>query len=272
VSIDAIRVDNLHKSFRRRGGGHVPALDGVSFNLGAGGSLGIVGESGSGKTTAARMIVGLEIPTSGTIEIFGQPRPRRPTRQDRKRLAKLVQMVFQDPNGSLDPVQSIGAALEEVIAFHASLDRAARASRVHELLDAVGVAANRAAARPAELSGGQRQRVAIARALAAEPKVLVLDEAVSALDVSIQAQVLNLLVDLRGRLGLAYLVISHDIAVVRHLVDNVAVMLDGRIVETGPVDDVLRSPTDKYTRRLIAAIPATRSSSVMKRSSSPRAR
>jgi oligopeptide transport system ATP-binding protein len=258
VPADAVRAEGLHKRFRRRGGGYVTAVDDVSFTVPVGGSLGLLGESGSGKTTTARMIVGIETPTSGTVELFGERRPARPLRRDRKRLAKLVQMVFQDPNGSLDPTQSIGAALDEVIAFHGTNDRSVRRARVHELLDAVGIASSRVGARTAELSGGQRQRVAIARALATEPQLLVLDEAVSALDVSIQAQVLNLLVDLRGRLDLAYLVISHDIAVVRHLVDDVAVMLDGAIVETGPVDDVLRAPAHDYTRRLIASIPTAR--------------
>lgn len=252
---DAVRTVELSKQFHRRGGSNVLAVNGVTLTVPAGGSVGIVGESGSGKTTTARMIVGLETPTSGSVEIFGRTRSPRPGRAERKEFAKLVQMVFQDPYGSLDPSQSIGSALAEVLAFHGLRDRERIRARVVELLESVGIPSARTGARTSELSGGQRQRVAIARALAAEPKLLVLDEAVSALDVSIQAQILNLLTDLRARLGLAYLVISHDIAVVRHLAEDVLVMLGGSVIEAAPADDILSAPKHAYTRSLIDSIP-----------------
>jgi peptide/nickel transport system ATP-binding protein len=173
----------------------------------------------------------------------------------RKRFARHVQMVFQDPYSSLDPRQSIGAAIAEALKEHFDQESAARAARVQELLDQVGLDARQAGARPQALSGGQRQRAAIARALAVQPRLLILDEAVSALDVSVQAQIINLLVDLRASLGITFLFISHDLAVVRQISEDCAVMHHGRIIESGRTDAILDRPTDEYTRALIDAIP-----------------
>jgi peptide/nickel transport system ATP-binding protein len=235
--------------------GEIIAVDGVSLHVESHGSVGLVGESGSGKTTTARILVGLERPTSGSVLLFGHALPSHIRTADRRRLAKVVQMVFQDPYGSLDPTQSVRASILEILRLHTELNQTARVAKMRELLDAVGIATTRADALPRELSGGQRQRVAIARALASSPRILVLDEAVSALDVSIQAQILNLLNDLRESLHLTYLVISHDLAVIRYLVDEVAVMYNGRVVEYGPVEQVLKQPTHEYTLRLIKSVP-----------------
>jgi peptide/nickel transport system ATP-binding protein len=241
---DILTVEGLSKTFvgrrtRMAGERHVTrAVDDVSFTVPHGGSLGVVGESGSGKTTVARMLVGLETPTAGRIAMGGT-----------------AQMVFQDPYTSLDPRQPVRKALDEVQRVHFERTRAQRDARTAELLDAVGLGEREAGALPRGLSGGQRQRVAIARALAAEPELLVLDEAVSALDVSIQSQILNLLVDLRAQLGLAYVFISHDLAVIRHVAADVLVLYRGRVLERGRVDDVLTAPANPYTRRLLAASP-----------------
>ena len=252
-----LSVRELHKIFRSgRHNSELVAVDGLSFDVQAGESLAIVGESGSGKTTVARMITGLEEPTSGTILLDGRPRPKPPwPRRERKPLARQVQLVFQDPFLSLDPCQTVASALDEVLGQHFDLDRPARRRRVSELLERVGLDERHAARRPRSLSGGERQRVAIARALAVQPDVLVLDEAVSALDVSVQAQVLNLLSDLRTQLGLTYLFISHDLGVVRQVSDNCIVMHRGRVVEAGSTASVLDAPRDPYTQRLLAAVP-----------------
>jgi ABC-type glutathione transport system ATPase component len=217
--------------------------------------MAIVGETGSGKTTTARMVVGLETATSGTVavdsvELSGRPRP-----SERRRRARLMQLVFQNPMLSLDPRQAIASSIREVIEFHNLRSSRESPARVLELLAAVGLDARLATSRPKQLSGGQCQRAAIARALAAEPELLVLDEPVSALDVSTQAQILNLLADLKSQLGLSLLTISHDLALVRQLSDDVVVMRRGEVVEAGPVDDVLSRPKDDYTRRLVAAVP-----------------
>jgi oligopeptide transport system ATP-binding protein len=274
----ALEVTSLHKVFATRGVGasaqprassgllgrrlardtsrSVAAVDDVSFRVAPGQSLAIVGESGSGKTTVARMIVGLERPTSGRIVVGGREwTGRRVTSRERRRRAREVQIVFQDPYSSLDPRMTIRACIEEVLRLHFDLDAAARRERVDQLLDQVGLASRHADALPRALSGGQRQRVAIARALASEPRVLICDEAVASLDVSIQAQVLNLLSDIRERTGVSYLFISHDLAVVRQVSDDVIVMKSGRIVESGSTERVLLSPQESYTKRLIAAIP-----------------
>jgi oligopeptide transport system ATP-binding protein len=257
---DAITASDLRKLYGHRGGmlrpaAQIAAVDGVSFTVAHRGALGLVGESGSGKTTTAKLLVGLERASAGSVRLFGEPLPARISTAERRSLAKVIQMVFQDPYGSLDPTQSIGSGILEIVRLHTTLARDARELRTLELLDAVGIPRARASAHPRELSGGQRQRVAIARSLASDPRILVLDEAVSALDVSIQAQILNLLMELRSSLGLTYIVISHDLAVVRYLVEEVAVMYRGNIVESGPVEDVLRRPKHAYTQRLIASVP-----------------
>ncbi|MFD4975280.1 ABC transporter ATP-binding protein [Streptomyces sp. NPDC058424] len=244
-------VDGLRKEF----GGHT-AVDGVSFTLRPGGSLGIVGESGCGKTTTARMLVGLETPDAGSIQLNGRDRfARARGRAERLARAREIQMVFQDPYLSLDPRISVRACLEEVLRLHFPLDAPARRRRVAELLDQVGLGEREAAALPRRLSGGQRQRVAIARALAARPQVLILDEAVAALDVSIQAQILDLLADIRRNEGIGFLFVSHDLAVVRHISDEVVVLRDGKIVESGPTASVLTGPRHPYTRLLLDSVP-----------------
>ena len=202
------------------------------------------------------MIAGLERPTGGEVLVGGTPLPARRLRGgDRRARGRQVQMVFQDPYSSLDPRQTVQACLDEVLRLHAGADKRARHDRVRELLHQVGLDERHEHLRPRSLSGGQRQRVAIARALACDSRVLILDEAVSALDVSVQGQVLNLLADLRAQLRVAYLFVSHDLAVVQQVTDDTVVMRSGRIVESGPTDTILRSPADDYTRQLLAAIP-----------------
>jgi ABC-type glutathione transport system ATPase component len=246
-----LEVDALRKEF-----GDLVAVDDVSFTVPPAGSLAIVGESGSGKTTIARMIVGLERPTAGTITACGDDRSR-PARsaRDRRRRGRDVQIVFQDPYTSLDPRQCAEATIDEILRLHKNLSAAQRRDRVAELVDLVGLDNRQARALPGALSGGQRQRVAIARALAAEPRVLILDESVAALDVSIQAQVLNLLADIRDQTGVSYVLISHDLAVVRQLTTETIVLRRGRVVERGPTAEVLDNPHDDYTKLLRASVP-----------------
>jgi oligopeptide transport system ATP-binding protein len=233
--------------------GDLVAVDGVDLAVPEGGSLAIVGESGSGKTTVAKMLVGLTAPTAGTIVACGHDRstPARSARERRRRGSE-VQIVFQDPYSSLDPRQTAEKALAEVLRLHRG---GADSARVRELCDLVGLDARQSRALPRGLSGGQRQRIAIARALAAEPRVIILDESVAALDVSIQAQILNLLADIRERTGVSYILISHDLAVVRQITDEAIVMYRGRVVERGPTAQVLDAPQDEYTRRLRASVP-----------------
>jgi oligopeptide transport system ATP-binding protein len=238
-----------------RGRRTIDAVHDVSFDVSAGGAVAIVGESGSGKTTTARMVVGLEVPTSGQILSEGRELGASPTAKERRDRARHIQIVFQNPYTSLDPRQTASAAVEEILAFHGGMSGPARRDRAIELLSSVGLGKREAASRPRQLSGGQCQRVAIAKALAAQPKLLVLDEAVSALDVSVQAQILNLLADLREQTGVALLFISHNLAVVRQTCDQVLVMHRGRVVEEGPVDLVLSKPGHPYTRQLLASIP-----------------
>ncbi|MGP3964173.1 dipeptide ABC transporter ATP-binding protein [Nonomuraea sp. 3N208] len=242
----AIVVRDLVKEFRM---GRRPfrAVDGVSFEVARGTTHALVGESGSGKTTTARMVVRFAMPTSGTVDITGAP--------DDRGFRRHVQLVYQNPYGSLDPRQSIGEIVEEPLRNFKLGDRAARHARVADLLDRVALPKDVLARRPRELSGGQRQRVAIARALAADPAVIVLDEAVSALDVTVQAQILDLLEQLQRDLGLTYLFISHDLAVVRQISHTISVMSKGRIVETGTTRQVFTEPRHDYTRELLAAIP-----------------
>ncbi len=237
--------------------GEIVAVDGVDLMLPPGGSLAIVGESGSGKTTVAKMIVGLERPTAGVITACGRDRsaPARSARERRRRGGE-VQIVFQDPYSSLDPRLSAERAIDEVLRLHRpSLSKTERRARTAQLGELVGLAARQMQARPQALSGGQRQRIAIARALAAEPRVVILDESVAALDVSIQAQILNLLADIREQTGVSYLLISHDLAVVRQVTEEVIVMRRGRVVEAGPTANLLARPRAPYTQLLLASVP-----------------
>lgn len=236
--------------------GAVHALDDVSIVVREGEGVGIVGESGSGKTTLARMLVGLETATSGRVEIDGVDATAysRVGAADRRRLRKTVQMVFQDPYSSLNPSHSIGATLAEAVRTHFPGAKDVK-GEVAGLLESVGLPAAFAPRRPASLSGGMRQRVAIARALAAKPKLLICDESVSALDVSVQAQILNLLIRLREDEGVGYLFITHDLSVVRQIADRLYVMYRGEVVEEGATDDVLLAPKHEYTQRLLSAAP-----------------
>jgi peptide/nickel transport system ATP-binding protein len=246
-----LEVEGLRKLF----GDHL-AVDDVRFSVPPSGSLAIVGESGSGKTTVAKMIVGLEAPTAGTIRACGRDRSNAArSSAERRQRGREVQIVFQDPYTSLDPRQTVEATLDEILKLHHGWPQDQRRERVLELTELVGLDARQTRALPRTLSGGQRQRVAIARALAAEPEVLILDESVAALDVSIQAQVLNLLADIRDETGISFVLISHDLAVVRQLTDETLVMWQGRVVERGPTARVLDDPQDDYTKRLRASVP-----------------
>jgi ABC-type glutathione transport system ATPase component len=246
-----LEVSALVKRF-----GDLAAVDDVSFQVAPASSMAIVGESGSGKTTIAKMIVGLERPTQGTIVVCGRDRSR-PARSAslRRERGREVQIVFQDPYTSLDPRQTVERTLDEVVRLHHRLAPAGRRARVLALAELVGLDARQTRALPRDLSGGQRQRVAIARALAAEPRVLILDEAVAALDVSIQAQVLNLLADIREETGVSYVLISHDLAVVRQITEETIVMRHGKVVERGATERVLDSPQEPYTRLLRESVP-----------------
>ena len=240
--------------WRGAGARVVKAVDGVSFSLAQGETLAIVGESGCGKSTLARLVLRVIEPTAGSVRFDGRDLMAASSTELRG-LRRHIQMVFQDPYGSLNPRLTVGQALAEPLALHGLADAAARPARVAELLEQVGLDGAAAQRYPHEFSGGQRQRIAIARALAAGPRVIVCDEPVSALDVSIRAQILNLLAELQARLGLAYLFISHDLAVVRHIATQVGVMYLGRLVELSPVEPLFEAPRHPYTRALLASVP-----------------
>ena len=254
-------VTDLTKHFHVQGGtlvtrrvGEVRAVDGISFEIPEGRTLGLVGESGSGKSTTGYCVLQLIKPTSGSVRFLGQEL----TELSRGRVRKLrrdMQIVFQDPYSSLDPRMTVGDIVAEPLIVHGVGSRRSRSARVRELLEVVGFDPGFTNRYPHEFSGGQRQRVGIARALALGPKLIVCDEPVSALDVSIQAQILNLLKDLQTEFGLTYLFIAHDLAVVRSMSDRIAVMQQGKIVETGPAEEVYTSPSHDYTRTLLTSVP-----------------
>lgn len=255
-----LEVENLRQHFPVRGGvmmkqiGAVKAVDGVSFDIETGETLGLVGESGCGKSTLGKALVRLLNPTGGRIRFKGHDITRmrqgriRPLRQD-------FQMVFQDPAESLDARMAVGELVAEPLIIQGIGNRVSRQKRVAELLDRVGLPGNSAGKFPFEFSGGQRQRIGIARALALNPNLLVLDEPVSALDVSVQSQVMNLLLELQRDFEMSYLFIAHDLAVVKHMSDRIAVMYLGKIVELAPAEEIYRNPRHAYTKALLSAIP-----------------
>jgi ABC-type oligopeptide transport system ATPase subunit len=240
----------------------VKALNGVSFNVKAGRSLGIVGESGSGKSTIARLVMALDTPTSGSVRMLGRDLHQLP-RSELRVARRDFQMVFQDPYGSLDPRQTVARIVAEPLEALAETSRAVQRERASEALAAVGLRTTDMDKYPHEFSGGQRQRIAIARALITRPKLIVADEPVSALDVSVQAQVLNLMQDLQQQFGISYLLISHDLAVVNHLCDEVCVVWKGKIVEEGPPGELFRNAQHPYTRTLLDAVPRTPTGSTL---------
>jgi oligopeptide/dipeptide ABC transporter ATP-binding protein len=246
-----VEVEDLSVHFRVEHGRLLRAVQDVSFQVGEGEVLGLVGESGCGKTTIAKCIAGQITPSSGVVRLDGRELGRRRTTEDRR----AVQMVFQDPYSSLNPRLSVRQVLEELLGFHRLVPPAGREQRCLELMDLVGLPPDALDGLPSQFSGGQRQRIAIARALAVEPRVIIADEPVSALDVSVQATILRLFEDLGERLGLTIVFISHNLAVVRHLARHVLVMYLGRIVEEGERESVFADPRHPYTRALLEAAP-----------------
>jgi len=258
MSEEILRVNNVSRIYETSGGGfgrknRVSALDGVSFNLVQGETLGIVGESGCGKSTLGRIISRLDTPTTGEIIYKGNDIAKKSLAAMRP-LRKEIQFIFQDPYASLNPRRQIGAIIEEPMRIH-GVSKDERRARAHELLEKVGLDKNSYEKYPHEFSGGQRQRVVIARALTLKPELIIADEPVSALDVSIQAQVLNLFKELQDEMKLTYIFVAHDLGVVRHISDRIAVMYLGKIVELGSVEEIYNNPQHPYTKALLSANP-----------------
>ncbi len=265
-----LKVEDLQVHFPVRKGllgravGRVHAVDGVSFDLHAGETLGIVGESGCGKTTTGMAILRLETPTAGRVFFQGRPMDRM-NRQEMRSLRKEMQIIFQDPYSSLNPRMTVGRILNGPMKIHGMGDHRQRAEKVAFLMEKVGLTPEQADRYPHEFSGGQRQRIGIARALALNPKLIIGDEPVSALDVSIQAQIINLLIDLQEEFDLSYIIIAHDLAVVEYIADRIAVMYLGRIVELASYRQLYRSPLHPYTQALLSAIPVADPSAARER-------
>jgi len=257
---ELIQVENLKVYFPILGGilqtvrGHVRAVDDISFEIRRGETLGLVGESGCGKTTTGRAIIRLRDVTAGRVRFDGEDLSGM-SRGDLRRMRRRMQIIFQDPYGSLNPRMTVGSIIAEPIETHNLARGAAKVERVKELLRLVGLNPNYTNRYPHEFSGGQRQRIGVARSLAVEPEFIVCDEPISALDVSIQAQVLNLLIELREQFGLTYLFIAHDLSVVRHISDRVGVMYLGKLVEIGPPSAIYETPAHPYSRALLSAVP-----------------
>jgi ABC-type oligopeptide transport system ATPase subunit len=257
-----VRDLTMHFPIRSRGllprtVGHVPAVDGVSFTIQAGEALGLVGESGSGKSTTGRLVTRLHRPTSGQIIFDGQDISQWSARQ-MKPLRRDIQMIFQDPYTSLNPRHTVGEIISAPLEIHKLVPKEGRLRRVQELLEIVGLNPEHYNRYPHEFSGGQRQRIGIARALTMQPRLLVADEPVSALDVSIQAQIINLMKDLQKEFNIAFLFIAHDLAIVRHFCPQIAVMYLGKIVENAPREELYTNPQHGYTRALLSAVPDMR--------------
>lgn len=261
ASVPLLQVEDLHKHYPVRGGfwgrtvGTVRAVAGVSFSLAAGQTLGLVGESGCGKSTLGRTLMRLEEPTAGHVQFAGRDLAHA-RGAELQQLRRDIQMIFQDPYASLNPRLTIGEIVREPLVVHGIGRKPAQLERVRLLLEKVGLSVDAMDRYPSEFSGGQRQRIGVARALALDPRLVVADEPVSALDVSVQSQVLNLMVQLQREMGLAYVFISHDLSVVEHVSDFVAIMYLGRIVEHGPVDRIFDQPAHPYTRALLQAVPS----------------
>lgn len=254
-----LEVKDLKVHFPIRGGffgrvlSHVKAVDGVSFEVEKGKTYGLVGESGSGKTTTGRAIIGLNDITSGTVSFEGKNITN--LRRASKELRKDIQMIFQDPYSSLNPKKRVIDIVAEPLRNYEKLTKGEEMKKVHELLELVGLNPESIHKYPHEFSGGQRQRIGIARAIALKPKLIIADEPVSALDVSVQAQVLNFMQEIQKELGLTYLFISHDLGVIKHMCDHIGIMYKGRYVESGRTDEIFNNPQHIYTKRLVAAIP-----------------
>ncbi|MBV6684714.1 ABC transporter ATP-binding protein [Bacillus sp. JRC01] len=249
-----IEVDKLKKHYPIGKGAVVKSVDDISIQIKKGETFGLVGESGSGKSTLGKTIVGLEVPTSGTIHYNGRDMTKL-DKKEKKRANREIQVIFQDPHASLNPRMRVGDIIAEGIDAHRLARGKARQERVYELLEKVGLKPEHAKRYPHEFSGGQRQRIGIARALAVEPKFIVADEPISALDVSIQAQVINLLEDLKQEEELTYLFIAHDLGMVKHISDRIGVMYLGRMMELADSDELFRNPLHPYTKALLSAIP-----------------